>query len=46
MAKKGKTQLLITFVARADQVSEVDRLAASHASWMKRLTTATATRRC
>jgi len=36
MAKKGKTQLLITFVARADQVSEVDRLAASHASWMKK----------
>lgn len=36
MAHKGKTQLLITFVATPDQVPEVDRLVASHAAWMER----------
>lgn len=34
MAHKGKTQLLITFVASPDKVSEIDRLIDSHASWM------------
>jgi hypothetical protein len=34
MAQKGKTQLLITFVATPDKVSEIDRLVESHASWM------------
>jgi hypothetical protein len=34
MAQKGKTQLLITWVANPDKVSEIDRLAESHASWM------------
>jgi hypothetical protein len=34
MATQGKTQLLITFVASADKVDEIDRLAASHGSWM------------
>ena len=34
MANKGKTQLLITFVASPDKVSEIDRLIESHGSWM------------
>lgn len=34
MARQGKTQLLITFVASPDKVAEVDRLVESHASWM------------
>ena len=34
MAKKGKTQLLITWVASPDKVSEMDRLVESHGSWM------------
>ena len=35
MAHKGKTQLLITFVATPDKVAEVDRVVASHAAWME-----------
>jgi hypothetical protein len=34
MANKGKTQLLMTWVASPDQVSEVDRLVESHGSFM------------
>jgi len=34
MAHKGKTQLLITFVASPDKVAEIDRLVESHGSWM------------
>lgn len=34
MAYEGKSQLLITFVAPADKVAEIDRLVASHAAWM------------
>jgi hypothetical protein len=34
VADKGKTQLLITFVATGDKVDEIDRLVASHGSWM------------
>ncbi|MDX1429451.1 MAG: hypothetical protein R3282_04140 [Rhodothermales bacterium] len=34
MANKGKTQLLITFVAPPETVADVDRLVASHAAWM------------
>ena len=34
MAHKGKSQLLITFVVTPDKVAEVDRLVASHGSWM------------
>jgi hypothetical protein len=34
MAHKGKTQLLITFVATPDQVPEIDRIVASHGEWM------------
>jgi len=34
MAHKGKTQLLITFVASPDKVAEIDRLVESHALWM------------
>jgi hypothetical protein len=34
MANRGKTQLLITFVASPDKVAEVDRLAESHGDWM------------
>jgi len=34
MAEKGKTQLVITFVATPDKVSEIDRLVESHGSWM------------
>ena len=34
MANKGKTQLLITFVATPEKVSEVDRLVESHGSYM------------
>ena len=34
MAKKGKSQLLITWVASPDKVSEIDRLVESHGSWM------------
>jgi hypothetical protein len=34
MANKGKIQLLITFVATPDKVAEVDRLVASHGSWI------------
>lgn len=35
MASEGKSQLLITFVAAPEKVSEVDRLVASHAKWME-----------
>ncbi len=34
MAYEGKSQLLITFVAPAEKVGEIDRLVASHAAWM------------
>ena len=34
MASKGKIQLLVTFVATPDKVSEVDWLVASHGTWM------------
>ena len=34
MAYKGKTQLLITFVATPDKVEKIDHLVASHAEWM------------
>jgi hypothetical protein len=34
MSHKGKTQLLITFVASPDKVAEIDRLVESHGSWM------------
>lgn len=34
MSDKGKTQLLITFVASPDKVDKVDRLVESHAEWM------------
>ena len=34
MANKGKTQLLITWVASPDKVSEMDRLVESHGSFM------------
>ena len=34
MAHQGKTQLLITFAATGEKVAEIDRLVASHASWM------------
>ena len=34
MANKGKTQLLITWVATPDKVSEMDRLVESHGSFM------------
>lgn len=34
MANKGKTQLLITFVATPDKVADIDRLVASHGAWM------------
>jgi hypothetical protein len=34
MAAKGKTQLLITFVATPDQVAKVDALVASHGTWI------------
>ena len=34
MAKKGKTQLLITWVASPDKVSEMDQLVESHGSFM------------
>ena len=34
MAKKGKTQLLITWVASPDKVAEIDRMVESHGSWM------------
>jgi hypothetical protein len=34
MANDGKSQLLITFVADPDKVDEIDRLVASHATWM------------
>jgi hypothetical protein len=34
MAQKGKTQLLVTFVATPDQVAEIDRMVESHGSWM------------
>ena len=34
MAHKGKSQLLITFVVTPDKVAEVDRVVASHGSWM------------
>jgi len=34
MANKGKTQLLITWVATPDKVAEMDRLGESHGSWM------------
>jgi len=36
MATKGKTQLLITFVATPDKVSEVERLIDSHVAWMEK----------
>jgi hypothetical protein len=34
VAHNGKSQLLITFVVTPDKVAEVDRLVASHGSWM------------
>lgn len=34
MADRGKTQLLITFVAAPDKVAKIDDLAESHATWM------------
>jgi hypothetical protein len=34
MAYKGKTQLLITFVASPDKVAKIDHLVESHGSWM------------
>jgi hypothetical protein len=34
MAHKGKAQLLITFVVTPNKVAEVDRLVASHGSWI------------
>jgi hypothetical protein len=34
MAKKGKTQLLITWVASPHKVAEIDRMVESHGSWM------------
>jgi hypothetical protein len=34
MAHKGKTQLLITFVASPDKVAKIDGLVESHSSWM------------
>lgn len=34
MATKGKTQLLLTFVATPDKVPEIDRMIESHAQWM------------
>ena len=34
MAQRGNTQLLVTFVATPDKVSEIDRLVESHGSWM------------
>jgi len=34
MAAKGKAQLLITFVARPDEVDKIDSLVASHGAWM------------
>ena len=34
MAQRGNTQLLITFVATPEMVSEIDRLVESHGSWM------------
>jgi hypothetical protein len=34
MAHKGKTQLLITFVASPDKVATIDDLVESHGSWM------------
>lgn len=36
MAKKDKTQLIITWVVSPDQVSEMDRLAESHGSFMSK----------
>jgi hypothetical protein len=34
MARTGKMQLMITFVATPDKVAEADRLVASHGAWM------------
>ena len=34
MAHAGNVQLLITFVASADNVAEIDRLVTSHGAWM------------
>jgi hypothetical protein len=34
MAQVGKAHLLITFVAPATKVAEIDRLVASHGGWM------------
>jgi hypothetical protein len=34
MAQVGKAQLLITFVASAADVPEIDRMVASHGKWM------------
>ena len=34
MSNKGKSHLVITFVATPDKVETVDRLIASHAAWM------------
>src|SRR5205085_6528539 len=36
MANKGKTQLLITWVASPDKVSDMDRLVESHGSFMEK----------
>ena len=34
MAHKGKTQLLVAFVASPDKIDKFDRLVESHGSWM------------
>jgi hypothetical protein len=34
MAHKGKTQLLVTFIASPDKIDKIDRLVKSHGSWM------------
>ena len=34
MAHKGKTQLLITFIASPDKTDKIDRMVESHGSWM------------
>ena len=46
MANKGKTQLLITWVASPDKVSEMDRLVESHGSFMAKTTIARVRTRC
>jgi hypothetical protein len=34
MAHKGKTQLLVTFIASPDKIDKIDHLVESHGSWM------------